>query len=121
MKLGVPTVEIRETPVRFIGTCCNNRHVGSGEVIPTETWEVAITEDSRFLFNGVEVEGEKLLSVLETARRLAPELQIVVLRADRAATVGEFVTVMDTIRQTGFYNLVIATDQKPDTHEQRTH
>lgn len=89
----------------------------TGEAIPTETWEVAITADSRILFNGVEVEGSKLLSVLETARRRAPTLQIVVLRADRSASVGDFIMVMDTIRRTGFYNLVIATDPKPGAHE----
>ena len=89
----------------------------TGETIPTETREVEITADSQYLFNGVEVEGSKLLPVLRAARRQAPELQIVVLRADRAAKVGEFVTVMDTIRQTGFYNLVIATEPKIDSNE----
>lgn len=84
----------------------------TGEGIPTETWEVAITADARLLFNGVEIEADDLRSVLEAARQRAPTLQLVVLRADRAATVDAFVDALDAIRQTGFYNLVIATEPK---------
>jgi len=85
---------------------------GTGEAIPTETWEVAITADARVLFNGVEIKAEDLRSVLQAARRRAPTLQLVVLRADRAATVDAFVDVMDAVRQAGFYNLIIATAPK---------
>lgn len=91
----------------------------TGEAIPTETWEVAVTADARVLFNGVEVEAENLRSVLQAARRRAPTFQLVVLRADRAATVDAFVDVMDAIRQTGFYNLVIATEPKAAPDDDR--
>lgn len=91
----------------------------SGEAIPSESWEIAITADGHLLFNGVTTDTGKLSLVLQAARLRAPSMQLVVLRADRAASVDVFVDVLDTVRRTGFYNLVIATEPKSTVNETR--
>lgn len=90
----------------------------SSQAFPSELLELVIDSDSHYLFNGISVKQSELNSVLDVARKRAPNVQIIVLRADGQASVESFVEAMDSIRQTGFYNLVIATSPKATTSEQ---
>lgn len=88
----------------------------TGETIPAESWEITITENKALLFNGVEIKKERLEGILAAAKRQDQTQRLIILKAHKDASVNSFVTVMDSVRKTGFYNLVIATDIKPDEH-----
>lgn len=90
----------------------------SSQAFPSELLELAIDADSHYLFNGIAVKQSQLNSVLDMARKRAPNIQVIVLRADGQASVESFIEAMDSIRQTGFYNLVIATSPKAATSDQ---
>lgn len=86
----------------------------TGETIPEQSWQIAITDTEALMFNGVEVKKGRLEGILAAARRQEQTQRLVILKAHRDASVNAFVSVMDIVRKTGFYNLVIATDIKPD-------
>ncbi len=86
----------------------------TGENIPVESWEIAITKDETLLFNGVEVKMDRLQNILAVAKKQDQSQRLVILKAHKDASVNTFVSVMDIVRKTGFYNLVIATHIKQD-------
>ncbi|XQW83845.1 ExbD/TolR family protein [Thalassotalea piscium] len=88
----------------------------TGETIAIESWELVITKDEEILFNGVTIEKDHLESVLNTAKKQDNEQRLIMLKAHKEASVNSFISVMDTVRKTGFYNLVIATSIKADEH-----
>jgi biopolymer transport protein ExbD len=84
----------------------------SSENIQIESWEIVITKDEKILFNGVEIKNNKLESILSVAKNEDNDQRLVILKAHKEASVNSFISVMDTVRKTGFYNLVIATTVK---------
>jgi biopolymer transport protein ExbD len=88
----------------------------TGENVPVQSWEIAITKDEKLLFNGVEVKHNNLENILATAKKQDNSQRLVVLKAHKEASVNAFISVMDTVRKTGFYNLVIATQIKANEH-----
>jgi biopolymer transport protein ExbD len=88
----------------------------TGENIAIESWEIVITKDEKLLFNGVEINKNNLENILATAKKQDNNQRLVVLKAHKKASVNSFISVMDAVRKTGFYNLVIATSIKADEH-----
>lgn len=84
------------------------------ETLPSEHWEIVITENDELSFNGLKIEKERLEGILLAAKKQDQDQPLVILKAHRAASVNAFVSVMDSVRKTGFDNLVIATDIKHD-------
>jgi len=88
----------------------------TGETIAVQSWEVVITKDEDIFFNGVNIQKDKLEGILLTAKKQDNNQRIIVLKAHKEASVNSFISVMDIVRKTGFYNLVIATSTKTDEH-----
>jgi biopolymer transport protein ExbD len=86
----------------------------TAETLPSEHWEIVITKNDELLFNGLKVEKERLEGLLFAAKKKEQNQPLVILKAHQAASVNAFVSVMDSVRKTGFDNLVIATDIKRD-------
>ena len=80
--------------------------------LPSEHWEIVITKDDELLFNSLKIEKERLEGLLFAAKKQDQNQPLVILKAHRTASVDAFVSVMDSVRKTGFDNLVIATDIK---------
>jgi biopolymer transport protein ExbD len=87
----------------------------SSESFSSDLFELAINADSSYSLNGIAIDPSKLKAILESAQKQAPNIQVIVLRADENASVRSFVIAMDSIRETGFYNLVIATSPTQTT------
>lgn len=85
----------------------------TAETLPSEHWEIVITENDELLFNSLKIEKERLEGLLVAAKKDQNQ-PLVILKAHRTASVNAFVSVMDSVRKTGFDNLVIATDIKRD-------
>ena len=81
----------------------------TGENIQIKSWEIVINKDESIIFNGVDIKNNSLESILSTAKKQDDSQRLVVLKAHKEASVNRFISVMDTVRKTGFYNLVIAT------------
>ncbi|MEE4252915.1 MAG: biopolymer transporter ExbD [Desulfuromusa sp.] len=86
----------------------------TAEILPSEHWEIVITKNDQLLFNGLKIEKERLEGILLAAKKQEQNQPLVILKAHQAASVNAFVSVMDSVRKTGFDNLVIATDIKRD-------
>lgn len=84
----------------------------SSEKMPAKSWEIIIDEQERILFNNVEIDIERLKRIMDAEKNRPSEERIttVIVKASRRASFGKFVSVMDTARQYGFYDLVIATE-----------
>jgi biopolymer transport protein TolR len=87
----------------------------TAEKRPKHSLEIMVTRDERVLFDGATVPREQLEARLRQERNRAADGKAdnIVLKADERAPFGLFVTVMDTARQVGLQNLVIATKLKP--------
>ena len=88
----------------------------TGESIQIESWEIVITKDEEILFNGVSIKKGSLENILAAAKKEDQDQRLVLLKAHKEASVNSFISVMDIVRKTGFYNLVIATSIKADEH-----
>lgn len=86
----------------------------TAEALPSEHWEIVITKNNELLFNGLKIEKQRLKGLLFAAKKKEQNQPLVILKAHREASVNAFVSVMDSVRQTGLDNLVIATDIKRD-------
>ena len=98
------------------GIVLNLPEAATAENVPIESWEIVITKDEKLFFNSVEIKKENLESILIAAQKKDKNRHLVVLKAHRQASVNAFISVMDTVRKTGFYNLVIATQIKVNEH-----
>ena len=89
----------------------------TAEKRPKHSLEIMVTQDERVLFDGVVVPLEQLEKRLrrEQARTADENAQNIILKADEHAPFGLFVNVMDTARQVGLKNLVIATKLRANT------
>jgi len=88
----------------------------TGENIQIESWEIVITKDEEILFNGVVIKKGSLENILNAAKKQGQDQRLVVLKAHKEASVNSFISVMDSVRKTGFYNLVIATSIKANEY-----
>jgi biopolymer transport protein ExbD len=88
----------------------------TGENIAIESWEIVITKDEKILFNGVEIKKNNLENILAEVKKKDNNQRLIVLKSHKDASVNSFISVMDAVRKTGFYNLVIATSIKADEH-----
>lgn len=86
----------------------------TAEKMPAKTWEIAIDENERIIFNGVMISSARLRTILGAEKNRPGEEQVetIVLKAHRRVPFENFIAVMDMARENGFYNLVIATDIK---------
>jgi len=86
----------------------------SSEKIPSKSWEIVINEKEQIFFNESRIDLSRFKKILD-AEKMKPEktrVETIILKTHRQAPFGSFVSVMDTARQKGFYNIVIATDAK---------
>lgn len=84
----------------------------TSEKIPSKSWEIIIDENEKIIFNDAVIDETRMKRIFE-AERNRPEAERVtsiIVKANKKTTFGTFVRVMDTARQSGFYDLVIATD-----------
>ncbi|HOP28874.1 MAG TPA: biopolymer transporter ExbD [Spirochaetota bacterium] len=84
----------------------------TAEKMPSKSWEIIIDENEKIIFNDAAIDEFRLKKIFE-AEKIKPEserVSSIILKADRKTTFGTFVRVMDTARQSGFYDLVIATE-----------
>jgi biopolymer transport protein ExbD len=80
--------------------------------MPSKSWEIIIDENEKIVFNEAVIDWTRLKRIFD-AERGKPEgerVTSIILKANRKTSFGAFVRIMDTARQYGFYNLVIATD-----------
>lgn len=84
----------------------------TSEKMPVKSWEIIIDEQERIVFNNAVIDIERLRRIMDAERNRPSEERIttVIVKASRRASFGKFVSVMDTARQYGFYDLVIATE-----------
>jgi len=88
----------------------------TAEKMPAKSWEIIIDENEKIIFNDAVIDETRLKRIFE-AERAKPEnerISSIILKANRKTTFGTFVNVMDTARQYGFYDLVIATDPRKE-------
>jgi len=87
----------------------------TAEKRPENSLEISVTKEKTFLFNGQVVSEDQLKARLQSEKDKAEGEQAdsIILKADQDAPFGMFVVVMDTARQIGLLNLVIATQLKP--------
>lgn len=88
----------------------------TAQTLPPKHWEIVITEKNELSFNGLKIEKKQLEGLLTAAKKKDQSQSLVVLKAHQKASVNALVGVMDSVRKTGFDNLVIATDMKNDEH-----
>lgn len=73
---------------------------------------VAITSDSRFWINGIEVAvaelGETIVNVLEGKAD-----RVILIKADVEAQYGDVMTAMDELREAGIEDMALITDSGP--------
>jgi biopolymer transport protein ExbD len=84
----------------------------TAEKRPDKSLEIMVTADSRILFDGEEIPESAVADRLraERAEATGEKAEKILLKADVEAPFGKFVTVMDTAREVGITNLVIATE-----------
>ena len=89
----------------------------TAEKRPKQSLEIMVTQDERVLFDGTVVPLDRLEERLrqEQSRAANEKAANIILKADEHAPFGIFVTVMDTARQVGLQNLVIATKLEPNS------
>ena len=87
----------------------------TAEKRPKHSLEILVTQDERVLFDGAAVPQEQLAARLrqEQNRTTDEKADNIIVKADERAPFGLFVTVMDTARQVGLQNLIIATKLTP--------
>lgn len=76
-----------------------------------EKRSVTVTRDSRYYLDKEEVRLAGLLSALSADSETNPDM-VVVINADREASHGVVVEVMDTVKRAGVTRLAIATEPK---------
>ena len=93
------------------GIDLNLPEASTAEKMPLKSWEIIIDENEMIIFNDAAIDEIRLKMIFE-AERAKPEderVSSIILKANKKTTFGTFVRVMDTARQYGFYDLVIAT------------
>ena len=86
----------------------------TAETLPAEHWDITISKNEKVLFNGLEVEKERLKDLLMAAKQQEQTQPLVILKAHRDTSVNVFVSAMDSVRRADLDNLVIATEIKAD-------
>lgn len=90
----------------------------TSEKMPAKSWEIIIDKEDRIHFNDVVIDLNRFKKILESEKSI-PEKErpaTIIIKASRNARFGVFITVMDTARQYGFYDIVIATDPRSEDH-----
>ena len=84
----------------------------TSEKMPSKSWEIIIDDQERIVFNDAVIDIKRLEKIMDAEKNRPADERIttVIVKASRRASFGKFVAVMDTARQYGFYDLVIATE-----------
>jgi biopolymer transport protein ExbD len=72
---------------------------------------ISITNAGSININGMRYDDDKVLAVLEKLKEDRPEATVII-EADKAATHGKVVFVMDASRKSGFEKFAIAVDEE---------
>ncbi len=90
----------------------------SSEKIPAKSWEIVINAKEQLFLNDTRIDPNKFEKIL-TGERMRPQtkrVETIILKAHKSVPFGSFISIMDTARNTGFHNLIIATDKKRTAH-----
>ncbi len=94
----------------------------TAEKRPPKSLEITVTEEKKILFDGEEVKKEDVEKKLTAQKSMAEgeKAENITLKADTKAPFGLFIFVMDTARKVGLKNLVIATEVKKESVEEKS-
>lgn len=84
----------------------------SSEKLPSKSWEIIIDQEERITLNGTMIEEDRLKKIMKIEKNLpeSEKVSSIIVKSDRNARFGTFVRIMDSARQCGFYDIIIATD-----------
>jgi biopolymer transport protein ExbD len=92
----------------------------SSEKLPSKSWEIIIDDQGKIILNDTSITLARLKEILKAKQNSynAKNEETIVLKSNRNVPFGLFVKIMDSIRKSGFNNLVIATDNKKSVKRQ---
>lgn len=90
----------------------------TAEKRPPKSLEISVNKEKEIIFNGAVVKKNEVKSLLEKQKNEGSKDDNIILKADKDAPFGLFIFIMDTARDVGLKNLVIATETKKDSNQE---